>query len=558
MTALVIAVLSFQHLGRPAECPPAANVKAPRSALQDRLMASVEGRVRAYVRLVAGITVDAGSGRKAGKAISELEKEGERALSQLYGGLPGMTRPGEGCKATSGPGPLQVKADRVALPQASCTFFPEQYLDGFARQAFLDPSRLDLAEPPRPPRAVSHVTSSEYRKLLARQDAAEMIELEPAVTLGDSAMAAGMFAVAKSAGADRLITNRKPRNSQERGLGVSGSLFPHGTCFCDLQLGPRDVVFGHGDDLPDFYHTCRCSAARARTNAVGPIVSFGEVAHLRAAARAVSRWGTLQDDEPMRAVQRSLPMGDKSATDFAELAHIGVLRTEGCGLLPELLSYRQPAPRGDVWEVVMVDDRVVVETAREGRRSARAAAMLGAGDRAYERAKLEPKAEKRFRDQSVFEAIGARVDGRRGWTSAKPAHILLATALTVELVRLGRCTGSLLATVVSLWVHILLFQRVGFVYMDHVFHEVSRRRSHQREARPLGGAPADELLTLAVLAPLWGTNLRAPVRDVLVCTDASGGKRPWAAGVGTRIPAGVARELWRHRVRRGGRIDQLA
>ena len=94
-----------------------------------------------------------------------------------------------------------------------------------------------------------------------------------------------------------------------------------------------------------------------------------------------------------------------------------------------------------------------------------------------------------------------------------------------------------MATVVSLWVHVLLFRRVGFVYMDHVFHEVSRRRSHQREARPLGGAAADELPTLAALAPLWGTNLRAPVRDVLACTDASGGKRPRAAGVARPRPA---------------------
>ena len=60
-------------------------------------------RVRAYVRLVADIPVDAGSGRKAGKAISELEKQGARTLGQLPQ-LPHPHRPWCGARPGRAPG----------------------------------------------------------------------------------------------------------------------------------------------------------------------------------------------------------------------------------------------------------------------------------------------------------------------------------------------------------------------------------------------------------------------------------------------------------------------
>ena len=56
-------------------------------------------------------------------------------------------------------------------------------------------------------------------------------------------------------------------------------------------------------------------------------------------------------------------MGDLNAVDYAQLAHMNLVRSSG-GLRDEtLLRYRAPVPRGPTWDGVVIDDRVVVEKA---------------------------------------------------------------------------------------------------------------------------------------------------------------------------------------------------
>ena len=64
----------------------------------------------------------------------------------------------------------------------------------------------------------------------------------------------------------------------------------------------------------------------------------------------------------------------------------------------------------------------------------------------------------------------------------------------------------------------------------------------------------DELLTVALLSPLLGTNLRAQVRSELICTDACGGVFTGVGAVCAKVRPEVARELFRHRTRRGGYV----
>ena len=64
----------------------------------------------------------------------------------------------------------------------------------------------------------------------------------------------------------------------------------------------------------------------------------------------------------------------------------------------------------------------------------------------------------------------------------------------------------------------------------------------------------DELLTVALLSPLLGTNIRAQVRSELMCTDARGGAFTGVGAVRAEVRPEVARELYRHRTRRGGYV----
>ena len=64
----------------------------------------------------------------------------------------------------------------------------------------------------------------------------------------------------------------------------------------------------------------------------------------------------------------------------------------------------------------------------------------------------------------------------------------------------------------------------------------------------------DKLLTVALLSPLLGTNIRAPVRSELICIDACGGVFTGVGAVRIDVRPAVARELYRHRTRRGGYV----
>ena len=63
----------------------------------------------------------------------------------------------------------------------------------------------------------------------------------------------------------------------------------------------------------------------------------------------------------VRALQRTLPMGDRNATCFAELGHLGVLDTAGALDREALVSYHSPPPRDDLWQFVMIDDHIVIQ-----------------------------------------------------------------------------------------------------------------------------------------------------------------------------------------------------
>ena len=150
------------------------------------------------------------------------------------------------------------------------------------------------------------------------------------------------------------MPNRRPRNAYERSIGAAVVLFPHGSMLTELQVGVRARIRGSGDDLPAFYHTIRVSQERAKNSAFGRPLKFRDVAHLGAASRLRALHPGTRDDTLVQACQSTLPMGDQNATDFGELAHLGVLAAGGALRGDALVSYRSPLPRGDL---AVGDDR---------------------------------------------------------------------------------------------------------------------------------------------------------------------------------------------------------
>jgi len=546
LTGMIIAVLSFQVLGRPKTAPASCTMGNARTSLQKKAVASVGAQVRAFVRDTAVIEIDNGSGRKAESILTFLDSLAERELNSIYSA---KDKPPNRSNERVRP----IVPDRIDLPAKAGSFVDAaKYMPAGMAAAFEDPSVLEKSNPPKPPRARMHC--EDFIALLSRYDEIDMLDFELADLLPPG-QAAGQFPHQKSEHVDRLISNRRPRNSQEEAIGASGQLFPHGCLFCEKQLLPSRNWRGSGDDLENMYHEFRVTKQRALSNQFGPPVPFRSVAHLAAAQRLEAAIGPIAGDTLLRGLQTTLPMGDLNATCFAEVAHLNLLREHGACDLAALASYRQPPPRGDLWEMLMVDDHIVTQDVPRRATETRFDDddILERSDAAYASENLKPKESKRFRKKTTFTAVGARVDGERGWVSSKLELILLAIAMSTGIAKTRRATGSALTSAVSLWGHALLFRRAAWCYFDDIYH-VAGRLGGSKDWAAVDRPAVDELLTVALLSPLLGTNIRAEVRSELICTDARGGVFTGVGAVRAEVRPDVARELYRHRTRRGGYV----
>ena len=304
LTGLIIAVLSFQVLGRPKTAPTSCRMGGKRSSLQKKAVASVGARVRAFVREIAAVQLDSGSGRKAESILTFLDSLAERELNAIYSKVDN--------KAKFEPERVRpIIPERLDLPKQAGSFTnAAEYMPAQMAAAFCDPSTIEKADPPKPPRARMHCV--DYLGLLGRYDDIDMLGFALDDSL-PSGQCAGQFPHAKTADIDRLISNRRPRNSQEMPLGASKDLFPHGCLFCEKQLLPSMNWRGSGDDLQNMYHEFRVTEERALTNQFGPPVPFHKVRHLEAAKRLEASIGPIADHTLVRPLQTTLPMGDLNA-----------------------------------------------------------------------------------------------------------------------------------------------------------------------------------------------------------------------------------------------------
>ena len=101
----------------------------------------------------------------------------------------------------------------------------------------------------------------------------------------------------------------------------------------------------------------------------------------------------------------------------------------------------------------------------------------------------------------------------------------------------------------------LLYRREAYAVFGAVYRFLEQFKDDSpRTIRTLPGVVRNDLLGVACLAPLLDYPLRASVEPVLHVSDAS---LDGAAAVEADIPATVARELWRHRIRAGTRAAAL-
>ena len=476
---LTFGVGSWLALGRPWTCPASLPTfdGALRSAAWERCIERSAALIRSAVSSGSGGEALAGGGRRSQLLLREARDQ-ETKLEGVFLEQNAYDKSVTTAVRVGNPkgGPKRIEAAKISMPARACTWDIAKHLSGETLDAFLEPRTL--AVPPRetfgPPRVYG--SAGEVLAMFKRFDEADMLYIANPSELprgrGGGPVSSGFFVEPKPDGTDRTLQDRRAPNAGERRLKKACRKLPHGSCFTEIQLREGHTTRGHGDDLPDCYHSVFCSDSRAASNAIGEARPLADFAGTKAAAAYRERYPGARDEDLVYACNRALPMGDGNAVEFVQSAHLRLLQDFGVAQESELLEYRQPVPRSAVWEAVMIDDHsVVAQVPKAAVRTStdRDSEILACADAAYKSDGLSPKPSKRVRDAEDFQTMGAAILGSQHFVSASIPSILNTLGVTEWILRNGAATTALWEGSVGLWVNILLYAREGFSLVRRVF-----------------------------------------------------------------------------------------
>lgn len=243
-------------------------------------------------------------------------------------------------------------------------------------------------------------------------------------------------------------------------------LLPHAAQFCDLFVGADEEVRMYCEDARDFYCLLRWPRRLAMCNVVGPPLDPMAVLHC-GARRGIDRLASLSGQA--RSLLLLAPaMGDQKAVETAQAVHQGLLMASGCWRDEEWLSYRLRQPGANLWCSAYIDDLGVLSVEK-----ASAPVVEGPGAdvhrrclAAYHRGGFvlhEGKSQ-----VGVTEAIvwGGRISSSRRTVSADYGKLGPLVVLTCRVLRLGSITPRIAQKLVGPWVHVLMFRRSMFAFLD--------------------------------------------------------------------------------------------
>ena len=243
-----------------------------------------------------------------------------------------------------------IVADRlsfVGVPQ----FDPVPFLDSETALAYQHPLQCARAEPDGPvPKVTVHATRFERNRLFKKMaDGNRLVPLLCSEVR--EGLESGLFAVPKDLERDRLILDARPPNCMERVLNKWTRTMASGTCLCQLELEPHEVLVMSGRDVRDYFYQFVVSPERARRNVLFGKLSASDLSFIF--GKPISEDGYVG--------LNTLAMGDCNACEFAQSSHLQLLLASGGAFWDELLMMHSPPPRGLLSIGVVIDDLVCLE-----------------------------------------------------------------------------------------------------------------------------------------------------------------------------------------------------
>ena len=334
-------------------------------------------------------------------------------------------------------------ASRVAWKRGP-SFDPRPFIHDYELLGgYEDPAVLQLAGRfPDYPAGKIHATKAEFSAFLKKWDDVGSLLLAPASS-STRAFRCGAFGVPKDVESERFIINPMAVNSTMRKVSRCSSSLSPGSLLCGLVLPRGRGLLVNSDDLRDFYHSFVVSPARARRNTFNVTFPAADFADFRA-YRAELAGGDVCP------CLNTLGMGDSLAVEAAQATHLGLLRSCGAARPEHYVRYGAPFPRGPLYELLAIDDHVMLEEVAlpsvvgpgaggTGRAAPEAFERVSSS---YSRRGLVRHDGKAVRGAPHGEVLGAELDGIAGTVGPPRARVVALVALTLRVCRAGRITPA--------------------------------------------------------------------------------------------------------------------
>ena len=351
---------------------------------------------------------------------------------------------------------------------------------------------------------------------------------------------------------DRQIGDRRGRNAKECRLCGPSSQLPSAVDILDLIVAEDESLYISCSDRKDFYHQLWSSERRSLTNSLGPPLPAEWLTETKAYGAYCLKYSKKKYNRSahgdrlgmglpvfekagnanLRVAFSSILQGDHGGVEFATASHEQLLKSHGCLDFTTRALASRPLFDPKVADGLVIDDyfAVSVEKHQTPKENTTSHYLHERALQAYANEELLGSPEKDVVAENFGKVIGAQLNSspmarRNGLTLASSAteKRIALSWISLQIAQLRRTTDQLHLCLTGGWVSSLLFRRPAMSILDKIFHVVGDDYTAAGEPKILhvSGQVADELTLLAVLMPLFQSDLSAPLCPSIFASDAS-------------------------------------
>ena len=223
----------------------------------------------------------------------------------------------------------------------------------------------------------------------------------------------GLFCVPKSLQVDRLILDGRPANMLQEPPNRFILSMAASSALLGIHLAPHEKLLMSGEDLSNFFSNFFLNFKVGYDR--GTRIVFDWKIDCRLVEHFDGFPDALRDEKYVYATLCTLAMGDSSACEYAQTAHIALGLQSGAIDPSQLLSIHGRVPRSDVMTGIIIDDFIILQRVPKSEvRGIDMEQRRAAMHNMCKKVKLDANPTKGFENLSGASFWGADVDGERG------------------------------------------------------------------------------------------------------------------------------------------------